>query len=173
MMLLLVALPAQTASAARTEPPLLSPVTATSLWERVEPGAWFAWSSPAITDIDGDGHNDVVLGGLNGRVYAYDADGQALPGWAGGSPATGAVTASPAVGDLDGDGSIEVVIGVGSFEFPDQQGALNVFNADGTRRCQLPTRAMSEPPFSEGSAVYNAPTLGDVNGDGRLEIVYG
>jgi hypothetical protein len=43
-------------------------------------------SSPAIGDIDGDGHNEVVIGdgesyGSSCRVYALRGDGSYLPGW--------------------------------------------------------------------------------------------
>ncbi|MGK2928593.1 MAG: S-layer homology domain-containing protein [Acidimicrobiales bacterium] len=139
-------------------------------WAVEVPGGWFHWSSPAIADIDGDGRADVVVGGLDGRVYAFDADGRPLPGWAGGVAATGAVAASPAVADLDGDGRNEVVVGVGALEVPGQRGALNIFAANGARRCSIQT---GEPTLTQGTAVFNAPAIGDVTGDGRLEVVFG
>lgn len=139
-------------------------------WSVNVAGGWFHWSSPAIADVDGDGSNDVVVGGLNGRLYAYDAAGAPVPGWSGGAPATAAVASSPAVGDLDGDGRNEVVVGVGAIEVPNQQGALNIFNANGTRRCSINTRG---PELSQGTAVFAAPAIGDVNGDGRMDVVFG
>lgn len=35
---------------------------------------------PALTDLDRDGHPDIVFSGFNG-VYAYDRRGASLPGW--------------------------------------------------------------------------------------------
>ena len=67
------------------------------------PGAWFVHSSPVIADVDGVGGNDIVVGGLDGRLYAWDAAGNPLRGWP--AQATAAVASSPAVGDLDGDGT--------------------------------------------------------------------
>ncbi len=142
-------------------------------WQVSEPGAWMQWSSPVIADVDGDGSQDVVVGGLNGRLYAYDARGAALPGWAGGVAMTGAVASSPAVADLDGDGRSEVVVGVGALEKPGERGGLDIVNADGSRRCTIRTPDASQPERTEGTAVFNAPTVGDVTGDGRPDVVFG
>lgn len=142
-------------------------------WQVTEPGAWMQWSSPVIADVDGDGSQDVVVGGLSGRLYAYDARGAALPGWAGGVAMTGAVASSPAVADLDGDGKNEVIVGVGALEKPTQRGGLDIVNADGVRRCTLRTPDASQPERTEGTAVFNAPAVGDVTGDGRPDVVFG
>jgi hypothetical protein len=134
-------------------------------WHQRLPGAWLYWSSPVIADVNGDGSNDVVVGGLNGLVYALDAAGNNLPGWP--AQASGAVASSPAVGDLDGDGTSEVVVGVGTLEVGGQRGAVNIFNRDGSRRCVF----LASTDHGE-SAVFNAPALGDVDGDGTKDVVF-
>ncbi len=133
---------------------------------RQVPGGWFHWSSPVIADVDGTGGNDIVVGGLDGRVYAWNADGNTLPGWP--AHASAAVASSPAVGDLDGDGANEVAVGVGSLEKRAEQGAINIFNRDGSLRCRLAMRA-----GTQDDAVFNAPAIGDVNGDGFNDVVFG
>ena len=150
-------------------------------WVKRNPGARIHWSSPAIADIDSDGSDDIVVGGLDGLVYAYNASGGLLPGWPAQAVVAGgpsAVASSPAVGDVDGNGTMEVVVGTGSLEVQNQHGGVVVFDRNGRRRCAFQTgdkfnqwTGGGPDGFSDG--VFNSPALGDVNGDGRDDIVFG
>src|SRR5882672_5447833 len=105
----------------------------TPRWQDTRPGAWFAWGSPVIGDVNGDGSNDVVVGGQDGGLYAYDGAGNRL--WRG--QATAALASSPAIGDLDADGRNEVVVGTGSLDdgaYNGPRGALNIFDGNGNLR---------------------------------------
>ena len=136
-------------------------------WQRTVAGRATVWSSPVIANLDGTGNNNVVVGGQNGFVYAYDAGGNLLPGWP--AKAQAAVDSSPAVGDLDGNGRNEVVVGAGSLEVAGQRGGVTVIDANGQVRCNfLP------PPSPDGlTQVFNAPAIGDVTGSGINDIVFG
>lgn len=134
-------------------------------------------SSPAIADLDEDGWLDVVVGTgtyyynysgttLGHRVYAWDHQGNPLPGWSGGVFVGDAPNSSPAVADIDGDGHLEVVIGLmyGTGTYP---GYLTALNHDGTLLWRVQPRDLFGLPGSIGS-----PILGDTDHDGQVEVLY-
>ena len=66
-------------------------------------------ASPALVDLDADGHREVVVPDLSGQLHALRADGGAFPGWP--RDLDGWVISSPVAADLDGDGGLEIVLG--------------------------------------------------------------
>ena len=75
-------------------------------------------ATPALTDVDGDGDLDLLVGGLDGSLRCFLNNGTgAFSGCSASAllSGTGPVAVSgrsaPAVGDLDGDGGADLVVG--------------------------------------------------------------
>ena len=84
----------------------------------------------------------------------YDMDGTSVPGWQ--NVAYPDYIYNPVCGDLDGDGRDEVIA-------CSWDGPLLVFSSDG--------RLLLEKGFS-GGAACGSPAIGDINQDGKREIVF-
>ncbi len=151
---------------------------------------WNRSSSPVIADIDADGVNEIVFGHQDGKLRAYEADGTlkwstpAIPGVGAGCMVQDSATAidsSPAVADLDLDGIPEVVVGVGSTWVENQNGSVIAVNGKtGAIEWQFTggrdtSDIWSNSPVLDGwcEGVYSTPAIGDVDGDGYLDVTFG
>ncbi len=121
------------------------------LW-RYNVGDWFFWSTPVIADVDNDGQRDVVLAS-DSRVMALRGSDASLL-WEQPFPGHGM---GMTVADVDGDGWAEIAIN----DYGNPRTIYLLRGQDGRVIWQRQT---------DGSA-YNVPTVGDVNGDGRREIL--
>jgi len=150
-------------------------------WQIVFPH-WDRTSSPHLADVDGDDRLDIVFGAQDGWLRVLSSEGRALTGWprqavVGGAPV--AIDSTPGIGDLDRDGRPEIAVGVGSTWRPNQQGGLVVFNANGSTRCVYRTRDVHNiwvetgVPDGYSDGVYSSPAIGDVDGNGYADIVFG
>jgi hypothetical protein len=133
----------------------------------------------SVGDLDADGQPEVVVSTLGGAIYAWHADGSPVAGFPvemlGREPEEldtlhtwdrGFVGAA-ALADLDGDGRLEI-INTGM----DQR--LYVWTSEGAPFGPYPTEPC-HPMLcgQEGRRMITSPTVGDVDGDGDLDIGFG
>ncbi|MBC7228162.1 MAG: VCBS repeat-containing protein [Thermoflexales bacterium] len=152
------------------------------------------WSTAACADLNRDGYQEIIVGaditggGIlpdgtqtqdGGFLYIFDKDGNVLVR----RYLSETIYASPAVGDLDRDGDLEIVSGTGWYWWDahkrNEQPYVYVFD---TGRVFDPSLHYSDPaklPFLNGWPQpteypgFSSPALGDLDGDGDLEIVIG
>lgn len=125
--------------------------------------------APAIVDVQGDESLEIIVSLNDGYLYLFDAAGQRIWqfNYTHGKPIMYA--SEPTVADLNQDGSPEIAFT--TFGDPDEtdSGYLVILAANGTLLHDI---ALPDPGHNgNGSGAPAAPTIGDLDGDGQLEIV--
>ncbi|GAA6138994.1 hypothetical protein NBRC116583_27410 [Arenicella sp. 4NH20-0111] len=121
--------------------------------------------SIAVGDVDGDGDLDVITGNV-GRSRLYLNNGSAAPfnGVAEAIIGEGSNTSAIALGDVDNDGDLDLIVG-GSREEPNR-----LYLNDGSA---APFNGVAGVNISTDIYETLAIALGDVDGDGDLDVVAG
>ncbi|HSE62703.1 MAG TPA: VCBS repeat-containing protein [Thermoanaerobaculia bacterium] len=126
-------------------------------------------SQPGVGDLDNDGVKEIVIGTSGRKLYVLRANGSVVPGWPVTLPAE--INSTPALGDIDGDGFLDVVVGCGSTFDSTGSGGLFVFRRNGTLIWSFTTSDENQDGRPDG--IFSTPAIGDVDGDGKLEIAVG
>jgi hypothetical protein len=154
------------------------------------------FGSPTLADLNGDGTLEIIVGGNDGNVYAIRHDGAVLwtynlsgpinasanaqPGFVQSSKAI-PIRDAPAVGDVTGDGVPEIAVGAGDVAELQTHGGVVLLSAAGKllpgwpkiTRDMIGTGAVNEIPDGYADGVVASPAIGDIDGDGVKEVVYG
>ena len=131
------------------------------------------FATPALADLYGNGQTEIVEGGdssagvANGVTYANGGHLRVLGG--GGNlicdhHVNQTVDSSPAVGGFLAGGATGIAFGTGSF-FPGASDSNTVFGSDA--HCNIVWQT------NLGGNTVDSPAIGDVRGDGAVEVVEG
>lgn len=127
-------------------------------------------ASPALGDIAGDGRPEIVAVAMDQKLYAWNIDGTPVAGFTTpitprnlfGTSNTYDVGITPVLGDYDGDGKMEIFVRVG--------GTVAVIDGSGallTGTSNPPTA----PTFYTDESFQNSVAVGDLDNDGKLELI--
>ena len=133
-------------------------------------GDWYPPSgipAPSVVDIRGNRRPEIVASVPDGHVYAVSPGGRRLwrYDYAHGAPKTFASEVVAA--DLNRNGAPELVFG--TYGPSRRSGRLVVLSASGKRLFDI--RLRNQRDNANGVGIAAAPSIGDLNRDGRLEIV--
>ena len=129
---------------------------------------YWIYGPPAVGYIDNDNILDIAIGDQvlspspSNRLYAWNAYGQALPGFP--TSPINAINNQPALGDLDNDGLTEIMIDDNTYHSTTLQGKYLCYNHDGSQQFG------DWPILTRGTTFFHMPILGDFNLDGILDI---
>lgn len=136
--------------------------------------------APAIGKLQGvDGDLFVVVTTWDGGVFVFDSVGKAAPGFPVSTDLKNSVgttdpkhivdhgiMAAPVLADLDKDGKLEIIVAA-------QDGFVYVWHADGKQMKGWPVRVRDPKKSEQSDRIVCTPAVGDVDGDGWLDIVTG
>ena len=125
-------------------------------------------ASVAIGDIAGDSRKEIIALGMDKKLYAWYANGAAVAGFPmtplneQGNGTAFNVGFSPILGDYDGDGKMEI--------FVYAAWAISIIDGNG-QQLTATSNPPSAPLYYAYSQIQNNPAVGDIDSDGRLELI--
>ena len=148
------------------------------------------WSSPAVFDIDGDDRVEIFVGGDSSPLGYFDHLGgvfRALDWTPGGvnelwhRTTTEVIQGSPAIADINNDGRPELVVTPGEYWHVTcgSSPEAHCNSSSGSDHNKVFAWHLDDGsdvpgwPVATGGTVTASPAIGDIDGDGDLEVVVG
>ena len=113
-------------------------------------------SSPALGDVDNDGHEELVFGSYDRKLYVLNHNGSQDLAY----NQAGYIVGNPALIDFDNDNDLEIVF---TTQNGNDAGELYAIHHTGDN--------VQGFPVNIGERMSAGPAVGDLDGDGILEIV--
>nr|WP_253952468.1 C25 family cysteine peptidase [Xylanibacter muris] len=128
------------------------------------------YGCPAVADLDGDGYKEIICGDGSGNIHVWRHDGSTYLRSPFFTRNGHNLMSSPVVCDLDGDGQKDIVIAS-----RDHTSYIYAIRQDGTCIGAFDSNAASPAAieyagYASGEGLDHAVTVGDINGDGKLEV---
>jgi len=125
-------------------------------------------TSAAIGDIDGDGKKEIVVAaydpeyltspGSRAHIFAWKPNGSQVSGWPKSNDYP-SEWSSPVLADLNGDGQLDIIV-CGT---KGNNGKIYAYKADGS--------VIPGWPLDTVGKLESTPAVGDIDGDGQVEVV--
>ena len=118
------------------------------------------YSTAALADLDGDGDLEIIYSGSDNKLYIWHHNATNFSNWPQTLPET---PTSPVIGDIDNDDTLEIVVGTYQGPVGPEPFEIYAFETNGTIRTGF--------PFSTSGVVKSTPAIGDIDNDGKMEII--
>jgi outer membrane protein assembly factor BamB len=119
-------------------------------------------SPPTVADVDGDGKPEILHGEFGGYVICINAENGSIA-WELAVDTDSWIQTAPTIADLDGDGKPDFVVATWNAV---NRNANKVYAFRGYDRKLLWTHSLSD-------VVYHGTAVGDLDGDGKPELLIG